>query len=197
MMLPDRTYTVPMNDPVRDITALVHAADAGDRDALDTLFAAIYPDLRRLAHHQRAQRDGATLDTTGLVHECFLRFADRGWTARDRAHFLALASRVMRQVLVDAARERLAAKRGSGQSPLPIDDVDAAEHQEATQVIEVHELLLRLAEVNERQARVVECRFFAGLSESETAEALGISERSVTRDWAEARDWMRQAAGAP
>lgn len=178
-----------------DITQWIRAAKDGDQAALNQIFRRIYPELTRMARVQRAHRDGATLNTTGLVHECFLRFAEREISVRDRGHFLALASRIMRQILVDFARERLSSKRGGEFAAVPLEELEREEEREAMQLIEVHELLDRLAAINERQARVVECRFFAGLSEPETAEALAISERSVSRDWAEAREWLRHAAG--
>jgi RNA polymerase sigma factor (TIGR02999 family) len=157
------------------------------------LFAELYAELRRLAHGQLAgQGPGRTLQTTGLVNEAWLRLSGHSGEIRDRGHFFALAGRVMRQVIVDFARERLAEKRGAGERGIPLDDVDVAELRDAEELLALDDVLRKLAQVSERQARVVECRYFAGLTEVETAEALGIGERSVQRDWQEARDWLRQ-----
>lgn len=175
-----------------DITQLLEQARNGERTAWDRAVALVYSDLRRLAHRQLAGRGRGdhTLDTTGLVHECYLRLAGAERSVNDRGHFFALAARVMRQVICDYARERMAQKRGAGERGIPLEDVEVAEVKQAMQLIELDDLLTRLMEENERQARVVECRFFAGLTEAETAEALGISERSVQRDWSEARTWL-------
>lgn len=173
------------------VTALLAQARAGEGEAWDAAVALVYADLRRLAHRQLGGRPGDhTLDTTGLVHECYLRLAGAASTPVDRNHLLALAARIMRQVVCDYARERLARKRGGGAALLSLDDVEVAELREAERLIELDDLLRKLALRDERLARVVECRFFAGLSEPETAAALGISERSVQRDWAEAREWL-------
>lgn len=173
------------------ITELLAQARAGESSAWDAVVALVYADLRRLAHGQLRHRPGDhTLDTTGLVHECWLRLAHAACTPADRNHFLALAARVMRQVVCDYARERLAQKRGGGAALLPLDEVDVAEVREAEKLLELDDLLRKLAARDERLARVVECRFFAGLSEPETAAALAISERSVQRAWAEAREWL-------
>lgn len=173
-----------------DITELVRRAGAGDDRAGEALFQSVYGELRRLAHRQLAGRGERTLDTTGLVHECYLRLAGHDGLARDRGHFFALAARIMRQVIVDAARERMAAKRGAGERPQPLDGVDVAEERDAMELIEISDLLDRLDAQNARLARVVECRFFAGLTDDETAEALGLSKRSVQRDWHSARAWL-------
>ena len=179
-----------------DITRMLAAARGGDVDAWQRLVTLIYGDLRRIAHRQLIGRRSDTLDTTGLVHESYLRLAGNAASINDREHFFALAARVMRQVVVDYARERIAGKRGGGERPIPLQHVDVAELREAQQLLELDELLRRLVAVNERQARVIECRFFAGLSEPETAAALGISERTVQREWAEARAWLRREGQA-
>jgi len=175
-----------------DITCMLAAARAGNADSWDSLVAVVYADLRRLAHRQLHDRSREqTLNTTGLVHECYLRLAGATGAPNDRGHFFALAARVMRQVIVDFARERLAQKRGGGERAIALDDVDAAELREAERCAALDDALGTLAQRDERQARVVECRFFAGLSEEETAEALSIGLRSVQRDWQQARDWLR------
>lgn len=172
------------------ITELFERAGNGDATASHVLFTSVYAELRRLARRQLAGRGERTIDTTGLVHECYLRLAGSEAGVRDRGHFFALAARVMRQVIVDAARERMAGKRGGGERPLALEGIDVAELRDAVELIEVNDLLDRLDNHAPRLARVVECRFFAGLTEPETALALGISERSVQRDWATARSWL-------
>jgi len=174
-----------------DITQMLALAGAGDVAAWQQLVAAIYADLRHIAHRQLAgQRREQTMGTTGLVHECYLRMNGAA-APNDRGHFFALASRVMRQVIVDYARERLAQKRGGGERALALDEVDAAELREAERYAALDDALGALMRLDERRARVVECRFFAGLTEEETAEALQTSLRSVQRDWQAAREWLR------
>jgi RNA polymerase sigma factor (TIGR02999 family) len=173
-----------------EITLLLRAASDGDEPALNRLVALLYVDLRQLAHRVGC-RPGSALDTTSLVHECYLRFIDSGRLAlNDRAHFLNLAARVMRQLLCDYARERLAEKRGGGAPHRPLEDHDATDQAEASQWLAIDQALERLAEIHPHQARVVECRFFAGLTEAETAEALDRPLRTVQRDWQAARAWL-------
>ncbi|TVS12819.1 MAG: sigma-70 family RNA polymerase sigma factor [Wenzhouxiangella sp.] len=173
-----------------ELTLLLQAASEGDEPALNRLVALLYVDLRRLARKVQDQR-GQTLDTTSLVHECYLRFIQSGrLELNDRAHFFCLAARVMRQLLCDYARERLAKKRGAGAVHVELCESDAAEQAEATHCLAVNQALDTLAEIRPVQARVVECRFFAGLTEEETAEALNRSLRSVQRDWSMARNWL-------
>ena len=177
---------------VGDITQMLALARAGNADAWQQVVAVVYADLRRLAHRQLAgQAREQTMDTTGLVHECYLRLAGAAGTPNDRGHFFALAARVMRQVIVDYARERLAQKRGGGERPIALDDADAAELREAERYAALDDALAALIKVDERQARVVECRFFAGFTEEETAAALDMSLRNVQREWQVARDWLR------
>lgn len=172
-----------------ELTQLLQAANEGDQPALNRLVALLYVDLKQLAH--RCRGGSEVIDTTGLVHECYLRFLNSGELAvNDRAHFFNLAARVMRQLLCDYARERLAAKRGGGAPHLELRESDAAERAEAEHCLAVDQALQRLAELHPRQARVVECRFFAGLTEEETAEAMDRSLRSVQRDWKTAREWL-------
>ncbi len=174
-----------------DITQMLDDVRGGDADAWDRLVALVYSDLKQIAHRQVAgQAAERTLNTTGLVHECYLRIMKGGSTPNDRQHFFALASRVMRQVIIDHARERLAAKRGGGEHAIPLEEVSAEEVAQARQFVALDDALAELAKIDERQARVVECRFFAGLSEQETAEALGVSLRLVQREWAAAREWL-------
>ncbi len=170
-------------------------ARIGDPEALRQAFAEVYGELRRLAHRQLMGQAGRTLETTGLVHEAFLRLIGYDAPIRDRGHFFALAARVMRQVIVDFARERLASKRGSGERGISLDDVDPTELRQAQEMIALDDVLQQLDAIEPRQAKVVECRYFAGLTETETAEALGVSERSVQRDWQQARIWLREQLG--
>lgn len=182
-----------------DVTDLLARAAGGDRMAINRAFPVVYAELRRLAHRRlRREADGHTLGTTALVHEAYLRLVDqRRAAAHDAAHVLALAATAMRRVLVDHARRQRAAKRGTASRPLPLDGPDAldalAVEGRAALLVDLDEALVRLAALDERQARVVECRFFGGLSEEETAAALGVSPRTAKRDWAKARSWLYQA----
>jgi RNA polymerase sigma factor (TIGR02999 family) len=191
---PDRATTA--------ITDLLHAHAAGDAAALDQLLPRVYGELRRIARLRlRRERDAHTLAATDLVHEAYLKLlpVERvDW--RSRAHFFAIASRAMRNVLVDHAVRRGAAKRGAGATALALDDSDAAAAgQPLDDLIALSEALERLEQLDARQARVVECRFFGGLSLDETAAALNTSAATVSRDWAFARAWLHHelAAGNP
>jgi RNA polymerase sigma factor (TIGR02999 family) len=179
-------------DP-HEVTAILREARGGDRSVLDRLFPLVYDELRRMAHHQLiAQPPGRTLATTVLIHEAYLRLVNQKEVGfDDRARFLAYASRVMRTVLVDYARARGAKKRGGGMRPVPIDVANLQVDEQADLVLGVDDALDRLAALDERQARIVECRFFGGMSEAETAEALGISDRTVRRDWTKSRAWLQ------
>jgi RNA polymerase sigma-70 factor, ECF subfamily len=162
-----------------------------DSTARDRLVPIVYEELRRLAHHyMRSERDGHTLQTTALVNEAYVRLAGidgLGW--RDRSHFFAMAATLMRRVLVDDARRRGRGKRGGGVSVTSLDE-NAIAPQPAVDVVALDEALERLAAVDPQQSRVVELRFFAGLSVKETAEALGVSAATVKRDWATAKLWL-------
>ena len=165
------------------------------REALEELVPLVYDELRRMAHRQLAARaPGATLQTTGLVHEAYLKLVDQSrarWS--DRAHFLAVASLAMRHVLVDRAKARLAQKRGGGRVRVSLDEERIAADDQPEALLQLHEALERLAAVEPRLARVVECRFFGGLTHEEIAESLGITVRTVERDWAKARVLLRRA----
>lgn len=173
---------------------LLAASRAGDQAAWQRLVGFIYADLRRVAHKQRRQGDiPTTLGTTGLVHECYLRLASAsGDRIVDRNHFFNLASRVMRQVLCDYARNRLRAKRGAGQDHEDIEEIDVADAAEAEDLIALDDLLEQLDAQNPQWARVFECRFFAGLTDEETAAALDLTLRTAQRAWHDARDWLAQ-----
>lgn len=168
-------------------------ADWANRDptARDRLMPIVYEELRRLAHHHmRGEREGHTLQTTALVNEAYLRLAGiDGLRWRDRARFFALAATLMRRILVDHARERGRRKRGGGLAVVSLDENAIAPRPEVD-VVALDEALERLALADPQQSRVVELRFFAGLSVEETAEALGISAATVKRDWATARLWL-------
>ena len=168
-------------------------ADWSNRDptARDRLVPIVYEELRRLAHHHmRGERAGHTLQTTALVNEAYLRLAGvDGLRRSDRAHFFALAATLMRRILVDYARQRGREKRGGGVAVVTLDETRIAPRPEVD-VVALDEALSRLAAADPQQSRVVELRFFAGLSVEETAEALGISPATVKRDWATARLWL-------
>jgi len=180
-----------------EIHRLLEGVREGRRDDWDRLFALVYDDLRHVAHLHLRGRPTGTLGTTAIVNEAYLRLTGSApRTLNDRVHFMAVASRAMRSVLVDHARARLAAKRGGGESPVPLEEHHAAAAPEAQHVLDLEAALERLGALNERLLRVVEMRFFGGLSVPEAAEALGLGERTVERDWFKARSllhhWLRE-----
>ena len=161
----------------------------------DELVSRLYDELRTLAHvHLRRERTGHTLDTTSLVNEAYLRLAPQaGLAGLDRTHFFAAASNTMRRVLVDHARKRKRQKRGGGEPPARLEDVEALlSEEEAEELIVLDQALERLEAANPRGSAVVQHRFFAGLSLEETAELLGVSTKTVQRDWLAARAWLRK-----
>lgn len=178
-------------------TELLSAAQASDRKAIDQLFRLTYEELKRAAHHRLSrQRAGETLNTTALVHETYLRLiggSDVRW--EDRGHFFALASRAMRFVLIDHARGRGAKKRGGPAMELPLDvvEVSAEVASAGADLLDLNDALERLARVSPRLARLVEYRFFGGLTYEEIADVTGVSERTVKRDWTRARTWLFRA----
>jgi RNA polymerase sigma factor (TIGR02999 family) len=175
--------------PAGDVTRLLEAVVAGDSQALDRLVPLVYEDLRRVAHRQLDREGGGhTLQTTALIHEAYLKLATGGaMSATSRAHFLAIAARAMRQVLVDYARRRKAAKRGGGVISVTLGDEAGAPDTSADDLLALDDALNQL---DPRQRQVIECRFFGGMEEQDIAEALGISERTVRRDWVKARAWL-------
>ena len=180
-------------DASRDLTALLQRASDGDAASMDVVFPVVYEELRAMAHRQlRRETAGHTLGTTALVHEAYLRLVDqRRSRYHDRAHFFAIAATAMRRILVDHARRHHAAKRGAGARRVPIESADVlAPDDRAEVLVALDAALARLAALDARQAQVVECRFFGGLTEEETATALGVSARTVKRDWAKARSWL-------
>lgn len=177
-------------------TKILRAHAAGDRATVTRLFPAFYDELRRLAHRQLVPGDRGrprTLNTTALVHEAYIKLGGSGLSVGDRAHFFALAARAMRQIIIDDARQHKAEKRGGGIRPVTLDGNSVAIDEEADQLLAVDDALSQLEALDERLARVVECRFFAGLTESETSEALSVSLRTVQRDWLRARALLRGA----
>jgi RNA polymerase sigma factor (TIGR02999 family) len=172
-----------------EVTRLLRAAHEGEAAALEQLVPLVYEDLRRLAERQLGREFGErTLNATALVHESYLKLGEGVMLAQDRAHFLAIAARVMRQVLVDHARHRKAAKRGGGswERTTLTDGVWVGDF-DVDGMLALDEAL---AQLDARQRQVVECRFFGGMEEREIAAALGVSERTVHRDWAKARAWL-------
>lgn len=175
------------------VTAVLAAPGADGGRAIDRLVPVVYDELRALARRQlaREHRPGATLQTTALVHEAYVRLVGSTRVpARGRAYFFAAAARAMRQVLVDHARRRDADKRGGGAEPASLGPDEVAVDAFAVEVMDLDRALNALAALEPRQARVVECRFFGGLSVEETAAALEISPRTVKYDWALARAWL-------
>jgi RNA polymerase sigma factor (TIGR02999 family) len=179
-----------------EVTELIASARQGDRASLDRIFELLYPELRRVAHRRLARntRDGG-LDTTALVNECYLKFAERdGLTPTDRPHFLAYAASVMRSVIVDAARRTNTERRGGDQQMVTLD----TEHGEtiadaAEEILEVHGALDELQAIDARLARVVEMRYFVGMTDQEIGDALGLTDRTVRRDWEKARLMLAHA----
>jgi RNA polymerase sigma factor (TIGR02999 family) len=180
--------TAPTDAP---ITQLIERANVGDADALNRIFAALYPELHTLARARLRRNAPLTLlDTTALLHESYLRLIKLGQLrVESRAHFLAYAARTMRSIVVDFARSRLAERRGGGAQELVLDTAIAADAASApeAEIVRVHDALEELAHVDERLVRVVEMRYFGGLTEEEIGAALGVTERTVRRDWEKAR----------
>ena len=177
-----------------DVTQLLIAWGAGDRSAGDRLLPAVYAELhRRAAAAMRREQDGHTLQPTALVHEAYMRLVDQDriqW--RNRAQFYGVAAQLMRRILIDHAREHLADKRGGGAPHVTLSGVDAAPDDAGVDVLDLHGALERLAQLDARQAQLVELRYFGGLSIDETAEALEISPSTVKREWATARAWLKR-----
>jgi RNA polymerase sigma factor (TIGR02999 family) len=175
----------------RHLTDLLLLMRAGDPEATDRVFSLVYDELRLLAHAQlRRERPGHTLGTTGLVHETYVRLVDQtrvDW--RDRRHFFGAAACAMRRILVDYARRNLAMRRGGGAIRLTLDE-DMAATERGEMLLALDEALERLAALDRRLSQVVECRYFGGLTEEETARLLGVTRRTVLRDWMKARGWL-------
>lgn len=183
-----------------ELTGLFHAAQRGDNAAIDRLCALLYQDLHQIAHARlQRQERMLLLNTTALVHESYLRLLHVGdLNVTDRAHFLAYAARVMRAIIVDFVRQRLAQRRGGGAPHLPLQtDFAASVPTREETVLRVNEALEALVQVDERLVRVVEMRYFVGMSEQEIAAALGVTERTVRRDWQKARLLLLAALQEP
>lgn len=179
-------------DQLSEITLLLQAAGAGSENALDEVFQTVYPRLRQLAHSRRRGWHGnSTLDTTALIHEAYVKLASSGSsTFKNRGHFFAVAAQAMRQVLINYAEKKSAAKRGGGAAHVTLHDSDIVGDSALDELLSLNDALERLEEMSPRQARVVECLFFGGYSVDETAEALETSPATVKRDWAAARAWL-------
>ncbi len=181
-----------MAAPDHNITELLQEWSDGSGEAFDRLVGIVYDDLSRIAHRQLGgERPGHTLDTQALVHESYLNLVDRpGESWRNRAQFFAVASKAMRRVLIDYARRRNAQRRGGGAAPVTWTDRQGAIDRDLDELLAIDEALRRLSERDERMGRVVECRFFGGMTVEETAEALDTSPRTVERDWTRARAYL-------
>jgi len=177
-----------------DVTRLLRAWSSGDSEALNALTPLVYEELHRRAHWQmRHEHPGHTLQTTALVNEAYLRLVDMRMVSwRDRAHFFALASRVIRHVLVDAARSRRSLKRGADAAPEALNEELLISENPVTDIIALDDALKALSAIDERKNQVVELRFFGGLTVEETAEVLRVSAETVKRDWKLAKAWLRR-----
>lgn len=177
-----------------DVTSLLHALAARTPGALDELVSTVYIELHRLAHARlRQEPPDTTFEATDLVHETYLKLVDQRHASwRNRAHFFASAAEIMRRILVDHARQRHAGKRGGGSATVILDEALVTADEHAADVLALHEALERLASLNRRQSRLVELRFFGGLTTAEIAEVLHTAHATVERDWATAKVWLRR-----
>lgn len=185
----------PLNEPAppREITKLLKDWSGGDSTALDRLIPLVHDELHRLAHqHMRRERAGHLLQTSALINEAYLRLVDQPeLTIDNRVHFFGVAARLMRQILVDEARKRNSAKRGGGGIHVSLTEATSVAQEQAANVVGLDDALQRLEGIDNRQSRIVELRFFGGLSIEETAEVLKVSPGTVMRDWTFARAWLR------
>lgn len=174
------------------VTRALSSAAAGDRESQDRLWQLTYAELHQIAQrHLLGERPDHTLSATALVHEAYMRLVgqrDIDW--QDRAHFFGVASKVCRRILVDHARRRLAQKRGGARGRVTLDSNMIAVNSQSDELLALNEALERLSQLNERLSQIVECRYFGGLSEEQTAEVLDISVRTVRRDWVKAKGWL-------
>lgn len=182
-----------------DVTGLLKAAGSGDKEALEQLAPVVYEQLRSLAHRQMRKEFGPrTISTTALVHEAYLKIVDTpNFPSENRGHFFAVAAQAMRHIMISEARRRGAQKRGSGVTHFELDENRVSIDEVSAELLSLDEALNRLQAQNQRLARVVECRFFAGLTVEETAEAVSISPRTVKRDWRVARAWLHREMSQP
>lgn len=187
-----------MEDPAADLTTRLRAAAEGDHDAREDVYNAVYARLHSIAHAQLRRGRTDDMSTTVLVHEAYLKMFDgRHLTMRDRSHFLSLSARIMRQILVDYFRRSQTDRRGGSASLLTLDEEQVGLAAEGEVVLAVHDALDHLAELDPRMASVVECRFFGGLTQTETAQALGVSDRTVRSAWKTARTWLAHRLSSP
>jgi RNA polymerase sigma factor (TIGR02999 family) len=188
-----------MNQSSMDVTLLLKELSRGNQDALAELIPAVYDELRRLAaYYLRQERSDHTLQATALVHEAYLRLVDQrhvDW--KNRNHFFGVAAHLMRRVLLMHAREHRAAKRGGSMHKISLDETAIFSQAQADDLVFLDELLNRLATLDPQQERIVEMRFFAGLTVEETADLMGISTATVKRDWAMAKAWLAREMGLP
>jgi RNA polymerase sigma factor (TIGR02999 family) len=177
-----------------NITDLLVSYGRGDKESLDKLMPVVYDELRRqAARYLRREQPGHTLQTTALIHEAYVRLVDqRNVQWQNRAHFFGIAAQMMRRILVDHARTKKRAKRGGSDIKVSLDDATVAVKGQDLDVVAVDEALTRLAKIDEQQSRVVELRFFSGLTVEETAEVMGISPATVKRDWSMAKAWLHR-----
>jgi RNA polymerase sigma factor (TIGR02999 family) len=192
-----------LNQTQKTVARLIDELGSGDREAVDQLFTILYDELKELAGRQRRRwRGNYTLNTTALVHEAYFKLVGQSRIdVVSRAHFRALAARAMRHILCDYARDRATQKRGGDVELLPLEELWALPDQavlseeQSDSLVALDEALSRLEQIDPRQSRVVECRFFGGLTIEETAMAIGISARTVKRDWAMAQAWLHREMG--
>jgi RNA polymerase sigma-70 factor, ECF subfamily len=174
-----------------EITRLLGKVRSGDESARSTLIGVVYSELRKIAAAMmRSERPGHTLQATELLHEAYLKLVGRESNFENRAHFFAAASTVMRRILIDYARSHRSARRGGGQPPLALDENALFSLEQSDQILALEEALQRLQDIDPRQARIVELRFFGGLTEEETAKVVGVAARTVKRDWKIAKAWL-------
>jgi RNA polymerase sigma-70 factor, ECF subfamily len=180
-----------MNSTSTDVTLLLHRVARGDQDALARLMPLVYGQLRRLAAHcMLSERSDHTLQPTALVHEAYMVLVKQrvGW--QNKAHFFAVAARLMRRILIDHARGHLRDKRGGGERAVPLDEALVFAPEQSSELVKLDQSLERLAKLDPRQSKIVELRFFGGLTVEQTAAVLGISEKTVKRDWSMAKAWL-------
>jgi RNA polymerase sigma factor (TIGR02999 family) len=178
-------------DQGHEITRLLVAWSDGEESALEKLTPIVYEELRQLAkRYMRQERPGHTLQSTAIVHEAFLRLVNQNVEWNSRAHFFAIAAKMMRRILVDHARSRAASKRGAGVTPVPLDERNAISPEQDVDLVALDEALEHLATIDPQRSRIVELRYFGGLSNEESAEILGISPTTVQRQWTGAKAWL-------
>jgi RNA polymerase sigma factor (TIGR02999 family) len=188
----------PAAESRNEITTLLGRLESGDAQVMDRLVPLVYDELRRLAHHlMQDERADHTLSSTGLVHEAYLRLVDqRAAQWKNRGHFFAVASMAMRRILVNHAVAKTRAKRGGGAPVVSLDQgLEVLSEDRLEEIVAVDAALMRLEAIHPRASRVVDCRYFAGLSVAETAESLEVAERTVKRDWQFAKAWLRRELG--